>query len=122
MRQPEILFDLHCGKKSETKSDILKDYFRKLQIRYKEYQQIYTDGSKEDSKISWAVISDNHCNIQRIPGGSYIFATEAKAVDLALDLIRTSDTNKNYSKNLIRFQYWKLWTMQVQRVHRFEIF
>ena len=105
MRQPEILFDLHSGKKSKTNSDILKDYFRKLQTRYKEYQQIYTDGSKEDSKIGCGVISDNHCNIQRIPDGLYIFAIEAKAVDLALDLIRTSDTNKNYSKNLIHFQY-----------------
>ena len=49
MKPPEILFDLHSGKKSESNPHILKDDFRKMQSRYKNYQQIYTDGSKEDS-------------------------------------------------------------------------
>ena len=56
MKPPEILFDLHSGKKSESNPHILKDDFRKLQSRYKNYQQIYTDGSKEDSKVRCAVI------------------------------------------------------------------
>ena len=53
MKQPEILFDLHSREKSESNPhiDILKDYFRKLQNRYKNYQQIYTDRSKEDSIV-----------------------------------------------------------------------
>ena len=51
MKPPEILFDLHSGKKSESNPHILKDDFRKMQSRYKNYQQIYTDGSKEDSKV-----------------------------------------------------------------------
>ena len=38
-----------------------------MQSRYKNYQQIYTDGSKEDSKVGCAVISANHSNMQRIP-------------------------------------------------------
>ena len=60
-----------------------------MQSRYKNYQQIYTDGSKEDSKVGCAVISDNHSNMQRIPDDSSIFTAEAKAVDLALDFIST---------------------------------
>ena len=44
----EILFDLHSGKKFELNPHILKDDFRKMQSRYKNYQQIYTDGSEED--------------------------------------------------------------------------
>ena len=62
MKQPEILFDIHSGKKSKSNPHILKDDFRKLQSRYK---QIYTDGSKEDSKVGCAVISGNHSNMQR---------------------------------------------------------
>ena len=50
MKPPEMLFDLHSGKKSASNPHILKDDFRKMQSRYKNYQQIYTDGSKEDSK------------------------------------------------------------------------
>ena len=96
MKQPDILFDLHSGKKSESNPHILKDDYRKLQSRYKNYQQIYTDGSKEDSKVGCAVISDNHSNMQRIPDDSSIFTAEAKAVDLALDFISTCDANNKF--------------------------
>ena len=85
MKHPDILFDLYSAKKSELNPHILKFGFRKLQSRYKNYQQIYTDGSKEDSKVGCAVISDNHSNMQHMPDDSSIYITEAKAVDLALD-------------------------------------
>ena len=62
-------------------------------FKYKDYKQIYTDGSKEDSN-GCAVISDNHCNI---PDGSSIFTGEAKAVGLSLDFIRACDTNDTFN-------------------------
>ena len=96
MKQPEILFDLHSGKISESKPHVLEDDFRKLQSRYKNYQQIYTDGSKEDSKVGCAVISDNHSNMQRLPDDSSIFTAEAKAVGLALEFISTCDSNNKF--------------------------
>ena len=96
MKPTEILFDLHSGKKSESNPHILKDDFRKMQSRYKNYQQIYTDGSKEDSKVGCAVISDNYSNMQRIPDDSSIFTAEAKAIDLALDFISTCDANNKF--------------------------
>ena len=40
MKPPEILFDLHSGKKSESNPHILKADFRKMQSRYKSYQHI----------------------------------------------------------------------------------
>ena len=64
--------------------------------RYKNYQQIYTDGSKEDSKIGCAVISDNNSYMQRIPEDSSTFTAEAKAIDLALDSISTCDANNKF--------------------------
>ena len=96
MKPSEILSDLHSVKKSESNPHILKDDFRKMQSRYKNYQQIYTDGSKEDSKVGCAVISDNHSNMQRIPDDSSIFTAEAKAIDLALDFITTCDVNNKF--------------------------
>ena len=92
----EILFYLPSGKKSESNPHILKDDFRKMQSRYKNYQQIYTDGSKEDSKVGCAVISDNHSNMQRLPDDSSVFTAEAKAIDLALDFISTCDANNKF--------------------------
>ena len=67
-----------------------------MQSRYKSYQHIYTDGSKEDSKVGCAVISDNHSNMQHIPDDSSIFTAEAKAIDLALDFISTCDANNKF--------------------------
>ena len=96
MKPLEILFDLHSRKKSESNPHILKDDFRKMQSHYKIYQQIYTDGSKEDSKVGCAVISDNHSNMQRIPDDSSIFTAEAKLIDLALDFISTCDANNKF--------------------------
>ena len=83
-------------KKSESNPYILKDDFRRLQRCYKNYQQVYTDGSKEDSKVGCVVISGNHSYMQRIPDDSSVFTAEAKAVDLALDFIRTCDTNNKF--------------------------
>ena len=80
MKQPDILFGLHSGKNSESNPHILKYDFTKLRSRYKNYQQIYNDGSKEDSKVGCAVISDNHSNMQRIPDDSSILTAEAKAM------------------------------------------
>ena len=51
MKPPEILFYLHSGQKSKSNPHILKDDFRKMQSRYKNYQQIYTDGSKETQRL-----------------------------------------------------------------------
>ena len=67
-----------------------------MQSRYNNYQQIHTDGSKEDSKVGCAVISDNHSNMQRIPDDSSIFTAEAKAIDLAIDFISTCDANNKF--------------------------
>ena len=74
-----------------------------MQSRYKNYQQIHTNGSKEDSKVGCVVISDNHSNMQRIPDDSSIFTAEAKAIDLALDFISTCDANNKFTLFLTRF-------------------
>ena len=79
-----------------TNTFVITFTIRRLKSRYKNYQQVYTDGSKEDSKVGCAVISGNHSNMQRISDDSSIFTAEAKAFDLALYFIRTCDTNNRF--------------------------
>ena len=67
-----------------------------MQRRYKNNQQIYTDGSKEDSKVGCAVKSDSQGDVQRVPDGPSIFTAEANAIDLALDFISTCDANNKF--------------------------
>ena len=50
-KPPELLFDLHSGKKSGSNQNIFKDDFRKMQSRYKNYQQIYTDGQRKIQRL-----------------------------------------------------------------------
>ena len=51
MKPPEILLDLHSGKKSESNPHILKDDFRKMQSRYKNYQQIILMGQRKTQRL-----------------------------------------------------------------------
>ena len=48
---------------------------------------IYTDGSKDKERVGCAVLRENDHQTMRIPDGSSIFTAEAKATDLALDLV-----------------------------------
>ena len=48
------------------------------------------------SSINCAVLSDNHSNMQRIPGNPSISTAEAKAVDLAFYFISTCDTYNKF--------------------------
>ena len=61
-----------------------------------DYKHIYTDGSKDDMKVGCAVVSDNFSKTMRIPDGSSIFTAEAKAIDLALDLIAHRETSNKF--------------------------
>ena len=121
IKQPEILFDLHSGKKLESNPHILKDDFRRLHSHYKNYQQVYTDGSKKDSKIGCAVISDNHSNMQHMPDDSSIFTAEAKTVDLALDFISTCDASNKFIIFSDSLSVLKAMNHTSSKIHRFRL-
>ena len=65
-----------------------------------DYKNVYTDGSKDDIKVGCAVVSDDYSETMRIPDWSSIFTAEAKAIDLALDLIAACES----LTNLLYFQ------------------
>ena len=96
INKPKLLFDLHSSKKSETSPIIMKSNFQELKSHYMDYKHIYTDGSKDDMKVGCAVVSDDFTETMRIPDGSSIFTPEAKAIDLALDLIADCETSNEF--------------------------
>ena len=61
------------------------------------FNHIYTDGSKDDIKVGCAIVSDDFSETMRIPDGSSIFTAEAKAIDLALDLIANCETYNKFA-------------------------
>ena len=74
----------------------MKSNFQELKSHYMDYKHIYTDGSKDDMKVGCAVVSDDFSETMRIPDGSSVFTAEAKAIDLALDLIADSETSNKF--------------------------
>ena len=95
-RKPSVVFSLHSGKKTETNPDLLKQDFHELLLNYADYQHIYTDGSKDKEKVGCAVLRENDHQTMRIPDGSSIFTAEAKAIDLALDLVDNCNSHDKF--------------------------
>ena len=85
---PKVILNLHKNKKLEVDSHIFKTEFLEIKSAYKHYMYIYTDGSKQDEKVTCAVISPNFTDSIRLPDNSFIFTAEAKAIDIALYHIR----------------------------------
>ena len=105
---------------------ILKDNLKKLQTRYKNYQQVY--GWVKRRLKGWLCCylrqRLNHSNMQRIPDGSLIFTDEVKVDDLALDCIRSCDTNNKliiFSDLLLVLKAMNH-IIQVQRIQRLKNF
>ena len=98
IRKPSVVFSLHSGKKTKTNPDLLKLDFHDLQLNYADYQHIYKDRSKDKERVGCAVLRENDHQTMRIPDGSSIFTAEAKAIDLALDLV---DSCNSYDKFII---------------------
>ena len=89
IRKPTIDLSLHSEKKSESNPHLLKQNFHDLQSYYSDHEHIYTDGSKDEEKVGCAAAKYDDCKKMRIPDGSSVFTAEAKAIDLALDFVKT---------------------------------
>ena len=76
--------------------DLLKQDFHELQLHYADYQHTYTDGSKDKEKVGCAVLRENDLQTMRIPDGSSVFTAEAKAIDLALDLLDNCNSHDKF--------------------------
>ena len=91
MCQPSVLLNLAEDKKSDTSSASYKIKFKKLVENFSEYEQIYTDGSKQGEKVGSAALFPNGAQKSiRLPDKSSIYTAELRALLLALELIEGS--------------------------------
>ena len=87
------------GKKvNQTLTSSKKD-FMKMQSYYSDYEQINTDGSKDEDNVGCAAAKFDDCKKMCIPDGSSVFTAEAKAIDLAFDFVN----NCTYTDKFIIF-------------------
>ena len=93
--QPKIIFDLTDQKKEGTPPELYKALVGEIKEKYENYKHIYTDGSKVEDKVAAAAVTDSEIHMSRLADRSSIFTAEARAIELALDLIKKSKM-KNY--------------------------
>ena len=87
IKQPTILFDLSKDKKSSTSPLEFNSKFNELKSNYPSHTAIYTDGSKDGTKVGCASVSELHTNKMRLPDNSSIYSAEVLAISLALRFI-----------------------------------
>ena len=107
-------------KKIETTNEEYLSLFNELKQKYSDHIELYTDGSKNESNVGCACISNFHTDKFRLPDGASIFTAETKALDLALSFIENSNENKFiiYSDSLSVLQSIKSATCSNPLVHQ----
>ena len=88
---PKIDQTLTEFKKSSTNPVFFKQKFYEMKERYREYEEIYTDGSKHEGKVASAALAGDRIFVKRLPDNSSIFSAELTAILLALKY--ANDTN-----------------------------
>ena len=93
---PNVILKLHTDqlKKSNTNPEIFKQLFYEFITSFLDHVQLYTDGSKEGSKVGCAMVSGPTLFQCRLPDSCSIFTAELRAILLALDFISGSHHDK----------------------------
>ena len=92
--QPKLIFDLANKSKSTTDPLVFRSRFNELREQYDDYFPIYTDGSKTDTFVGSASVSELHKSREKLPFESSIFTAEIRALQLSLRYIKHHPGNK----------------------------
>ena len=86
----DCLSDIADYGKDSTNPQIYKSLYLLKRCKFWEHRCIFTDGSKKNEKVGYALVTPFFTFARRIPDGSSIFSAEAMAVLKALQYIRFS--------------------------------
>lgn len=94
---PQVKIDLQLSKyiKDITPKEVYKTEFSRILESYNNHIIIYTDGSAQDYKAAFAVVSELTTIKHSIPPPSTIYSAELNAILCSLNFIKTSP-NRNF--------------------------
>ena len=92
--EPVIDLTLKTFKKGFTSDLVYLDKFGEIRHKYRNFQAIYTDGSKDENKVGSACISNNVQDQVRLPDSASIYTAELLALKMALHIVE--NTNKRH--------------------------
>ena len=90
LKRPKIILRLAESRKSETHPIRYRDEFFSVRSEFPSHVAIYTDGSKDDSRVAAAAVVRGRSFSTRLPDQSSIFTAEARALLLALEYVEAS--------------------------------
>ena len=94
LKQPKISLNLTKYHKENTHPTIFLEELLHLKNNHPNHICIYTDRSKNGNKVSYAAIQHNTKITKRLPCSTSIYSAEAKAIDLALNIITQTESIK----------------------------
>ena len=83
-------FTLSEFDKSSTSSTVFKSRFNELKEKYSDFCEIYTDGSKVETKVASAYVCPSGSRGYRLKDGCSIFTAETDAISKALEYVKVS--------------------------------
>ena len=94
IEQPKVILDLARYPKTKTNPTIYQEEITIIKNNHPDHLYIYTDGSKNKSKVGCAAILNNTKQSKRLTNKASIYSAEITAIDLALDIITANKHNK----------------------------
>ena len=94
LKQPVVILDLNKLPKNKTHPLIYQEKLNNIQETYPNYQRIYTDGSKSNFGTGCGAVLHKKSLKKFLPKEASIFSSEIYVINLALDLISTSNSKK----------------------------
>ena len=91
---PEIMFSLANYKKGTTPPHVFSNLFLEIKDAFSSYTHVYTDGSKNDTSTSSAVVIDGTILKERISHKASIFTAELHAIVMALRFMKSSNEDE----------------------------
>jgi len=74
LKRPRIKYNIHCSSKGNTSLEIYRKKFFEFCDHYKDFSQLYTDGSKMGNQVAAAVVHGNVTKATRLPIIASIFS------------------------------------------------
>ena len=93
LKRPKISLNLTKYHKKNTHPTIFHEKFLRLKNNRPNHICIYTDSSKNENKVLCAAIRHNTKITKWLPSSTSIYSAEAKATDLALNIIAQTEFN-----------------------------
>ena len=94
IKNPKVNLQLNQFPKTKTNPFTYREKHQNILQQHPDYLYIYTNGSKDNNKTACAAVLNKIIKTKDLPMESSIFAAEACAIDLALDIISKEKRKK----------------------------